>query len=286
MTPPVLCVGAAHWDLIGRAAAPLAPGDDVPGRVTRRPGGVALNVALAFAALGRRSAVVAAIARDPAGDELVALLVGHGVDCSGLVREGAATDAYLAVEDASGALFAAVADCAGLERAGDDLLRALRLAPTGGRIVADGNLPPRVLLEIAATAARTGGRLAVAAASPAKVERLGPLLRTPGLALYLNRLEAEALCGAALPDSRAAAAALLARGAAEVVVTDGPGLATHATAAATVSLAPPRASGGATGAGDAFLAAHLAALDDGLPPEAALRAALRAGSGHIARAAS
>ena len=50
---PFLCVGAAHWDIIGRTAVPLPPGADVPGRVTRQPGGVAQNVARALAALGR-----------------------------------------------------------------------------------------------------------------------------------------------------------------------------------------------------------------------------------------
>ena len=51
--PPFLCAGAAHWDIIGRTDLPLPPGADVPGRVTRRPGGVAQNIARALAALGR-----------------------------------------------------------------------------------------------------------------------------------------------------------------------------------------------------------------------------------------
>ena len=48
----VLCVGAAHWDVIGRTPRPLPPGADVPGRVTRQPGGVARNIAEALARAG------------------------------------------------------------------------------------------------------------------------------------------------------------------------------------------------------------------------------------------
>ena len=42
------------------------------------------------------------------------------------------------------------------------------------------------------------------------------------------------------------------------------------------------AARGATGAGDAFVAAHLAARADGLDPEAALAAALAAAARHVA----
>jgi sugar/nucleoside kinase (ribokinase family) len=50
----VVVIGAAHWDVVARAAAPLAAGADVPGRVVRRVGGVAANVALGLArAAGR-----------------------------------------------------------------------------------------------------------------------------------------------------------------------------------------------------------------------------------------
>jgi sugar/nucleoside kinase (ribokinase family) len=286
MPPAVICVGAAHWDLIGHAAAPLAPGGDVPGRIERRPGGVAANVALALAGLGRPCALVAAVGRDPDGDALAALLTARGVDCEAVLRHAGATDAYLAVEDAGGGLFAAVADCAGLEASAAALPGAVRAAPPAGPVVADGNLPGVVLAEIATAAAARGARLVVAAASPAKAARLGPLLGTPGLTLYLNRHEAEALCGAAFLDSRAAAVALMARGLATAVVTDGAAAATHATATGAVSLAPSGIAGGVTGAGDAFLAGHLAAVEDGLPPEAALRAALAAAARHITRAAS
>jgi sugar/nucleoside kinase (ribokinase family) len=278
---PFVCVGAAHWDIIGRTALPLPPGADVPGTIVRRPGGVALNVALALAALGRPVVLLAAIGDDEAGEELAAALAAAGVDCRGLHRRAGATDAYVAIEGRGGELHAAVADCGGLEAAGPALLAPLRargLAPH--RLVADGNLPLPLLAETLRLPAAAPP--ALIGASPAKAAGLGPLLAASGAALYLNRREAEAICGAPFPDTRAAAEALRALGAAEAVVTDGAAPAAAADAKGTLALAPPPvAPVGLTGAGDALVAAHLAGRRDGLDARAALAAALAAAARHI-----
>jgi sugar/nucleoside kinase (ribokinase family) len=271
------CVGAAHWDLIGRTRAPLPPGADVPGTVTRQPGGVAQNVARALAALGRPVRLVAAIGRDSPGDALAADLADAGVDCAWLFRHEGPTDTYLAIETADGALHAAIADCAGLDRAGPALLAPLRAAGWPGPIVADGNLAPPLLAAIAAS----GAPVAFVPASPKKLAALAPALNGP-LTLYLNRAEAEALCNRPFPDSRAAALAVLARGPAAAIVTDGASTATFADADGLVTLVPPAVTPlSVTGAGDAFVAAHLAARADGLGREPALAAALDAAARHI-----
>jgi pseudouridine kinase len=275
-SPSFVCVGAAHWDIIGRTAEPLPPGADVPGRIIRRPGGVVLNVALALAALHRPVALLAAVGTDAAGADLLRHLAGAGVDAAHLHRREGPTDTYLAIEGPSGEIHAAIADCARLEAAGTALLAPLRHGGVAGPIVADGNLPLRVLDELLVRPA------ALVVASPAKAAALRHLIGARPLALYLNRREAERICSTALPDSRAAAAALLDHGAAEAVVTDGAAPATAALPHASVTLPPPPvATVGLTGAGDAFVAAHLAARADGLDPEAALRAALAAAARHI-----
>ena len=110
MQPPFLVIGAAHWDIVAQAVAPLGPGADVPGRVRRQPGGVGLNLAVGLAAAGQPVELVATLGRDPAGDALAAAIEAAGVGTRGLLRTGA-TDAYVAIETASGALHAAVADC-------------------------------------------------------------------------------------------------------------------------------------------------------------------------------
>ena len=71
-TPDILCIGSVLWDIIGRAPVHMRPGADVPGRITRIPGGVAMNIAMTLARFGLRPALLSAIGRDADGDELVA----------------------------------------------------------------------------------------------------------------------------------------------------------------------------------------------------------------------
>ena len=288
----ILCIGAAHWDVIGRTSRPLPPGADVPGRGTRTPGGVAGNVAAALARLGRPVALIAAAGTDPAGDALLADLEGRGVDVRGVHRAAGATDAYVAIEDAAGALHAAVADCRGLERAGLALLAPLRdgtLAAPGrpwrGTAVLDGNLPEAVIAALLADPA-LAGPVAIVPASPEKSARLGGLLRPLAgrrvVSVYLNRTEAEALCGASFADSRTAAAAVAALPAVSALVTDGPAPATAAMDGTLVTRSPPPVTArSVTGAGDALVAAHLAARAEGCDAAAALDRAIAAAARHV-----
>ena len=282
MTPPApafLCVGAAHWDVVGRTAAALPPGADVPGRVTRQPGGVAQNVARALAGLGRPVRLLAAIGRDADGDALAADLAAAGVDCAWLCRHPGPTDRYLAIEGADGALHAARRR---LRRPRDRRHRppraAAHRAPRPAASSSTATCRPRCSPRRSTPApAPPSCRRARASSPPSR-----PLIFARRLTLYLNRAEAEALCGRGFADSRSAARAVRARGAGEVLVTDGDRPATATDGADLVTLAPPLvAARSVTGAGDAFVAAHLAARADGLAPEAALATALDAASRHI-----
>jgi len=252
----------------------------VPGTVTRRPGGVAANVAIALARHGISARLVAAIGTDPDGDALAAALAAAGVEATALLRVPGATDRYVAIETAAGELHAAVADCRRLETAARAL--AGQVAALDGDLVVDGNLPTDAIAELV----QTGRPVAAVAASPGKASHLAPALGAPNVTLYANRVEAGALCGAAFPDSLAAATAIVARGTGAALVTDGAGPAAWADARATACLAPPPvALRSATGAGDALIAAHIAALRRGAAPADALAAALAAAARHAARAA-
>lgn len=293
---PFLCIGAAHWDVIGRTSRLLGPGADVPGHVSRVPGGVACNVAVALAGRGQSVALVAAVGGDAAGDELLRALALAAVDVCGVRRVEGPTDTYVAIEAAGGALHAAVADCRGLERAGPGLLDPLRdgtLAGAGqpwrGFTVLDGNLPGPVLAALLVEPA-LAGPLALVPASPERSARLAPLLapvsgRRP-VDLYLNRAEAEALCGCRFDNSRAAASAVADRLAATVVVTDGAAPAAATAPDGLVVRTPPAVPArSVTGAGDVFVAAHLAARARGCDAGAALDAAIAAAARHLTREA-
>lgn len=291
MTAPaeILCIGSVLWDVIGRSGAVMRMGSDVPGRITRLPGGVAMNVAMTLRRFGMRPVLLTAIGRDEEGEELVAAAERLGMTTAHVYRsDDLPTDIYMAVEGANG-LIAAIADAHSLEAAGDKILAPLadgRLgspkAPWSGSIVLDGNLTEALLSEIAQSPLFARCRLHVAPASPGKAERLLPLLAVRHATLYVNLEEASLLCQTAHADAPSAAAALLDRGAARVLVTDGGRTAALAEPGGVLTAQPPQVLvTRVTGAGDTFMAAHIVAERRGLARDAALRTALQAAASYV-----
>jgi sugar/nucleoside kinase (ribokinase family) len=288
---PVLCIGSALWDIIARAHQPVHLGGDVPGRIDWQLGGVALNVALALARTGVNAAILSSVGRDDAGERLIGEITRHGVDCSYLDRSDRPTDTYLAIENFDGHVFGAVADCASLEAAGHDILAPLRdgrlagpEAPWNGTIVIDGNLTEAVLEALAGHAMFASARLAFVPASPGKAERLRMALTAESGTVYVNKGEAEILCNRTFGHSADASEALVMAGAARAIVTNGADACAVSTRIETVTALPPAVTlRTATGAGDAFLAGHIAAETAGLQGLAALESALEAAARHISR---
>lgn len=288
--PDILAIGSVLWDIIGRTPAHMQSGADVPGRITRLPGGVALNIAMTLARFGFRPAALSAIGRDAEGDELAAEVARLGVDLSYAYRsDDLPTDRYMAIEGGNG-LIAAIADAHSLEAAGDKILRPLedgRLgsaeAPWPGPIALDGNLTLGLLSDIAASPLFARADLRIAPASPGKAERLLPLLLHGRATLYVNLEEAGLLCQSRFADAPEAAAALLARGARRVLVTDGGRATADGKAGEGVLSAAPRPVlvTRVTGAGDTFMAAHIVAEWRGATRSEALARALEAAALYV-----
>lgn len=287
--PDVLCIGSMLWDVIGHSVSHMRLGSDVPGRIGRIPGGVALNVAMALRKHGMTPALLSAVGDDPEGRELLERCRTMGLVTRHVyVSQDLPTDHYMAIEGANG-LIAAIADAHSLEHVGAKILAPLRkgdLSPGGapweGLIALDGNLTEALLAEIAQDAAFARADLRMAPASPGKVLRLLPLLGHPGSTLYVNLEEASLLCGCALGDASEAAEAMVAKGAHRVLVTNGAAPAAEAGAAGIRTLQPPEVLvTRVTGAGDSFMAAHMAAEARGADPDLAFRRALDAAAAHV-----
>ena len=285
----ILCIVSVLWDVIGRTPAAMPPGSDVPGRIARLPGGVALNVATTLARFGLRPVLLTAVGHDADGDALVTTCRQLGLDMTHVYRSvDLPTDRYMAIEGAGG-LVAAIADAHSLEAAGARILAPLTdgalgsvAAPFGGRIVLDGNLTEALLAEIAESAAFARADLRIAPASPGKADRLQPFLRAGRGTLYVNREEAGLLTRSDPSDAADAAARLLDRGAARVVVTDGGRSCCCASAAGSVTAEPPTVLvTRVTGAGHTFMAAHIAAEADGADRPQALQHALTEAAAHV-----
>ena len=287
--PDILCIGSVLWDVIGRSSRTMRQGFDVPGRITRLPGGVAMNIAMTLARFGMTPALLTTLGRDAEGDELMAACAARGMITDTIYRsEDLPTDSYMAVEGANG-LIAAIADAHSLEAAGAKILRPLSdgtLADPDhlfdGLIALDGNLTVELLSEIANDLSLIKADLRVAPASPGKAERLLPFLHAGRGTLYVNLEEAGLLCQTTFTSSSDAAAALLAKGAARVLVTNGGSDASEGTDDGIISQTPPQVLvARITGAGDTFMAAHIAAESRGADRKTALNNALKSAATYV-----
>lgn len=284
-TTEILCIGSVLWDIIGRNPKPMHLGADMPGRIKRLPGGVALNIAMALRRFGLSPKLLSAVGRDPEGDALIEACHARGLGTDLIYRSDALpTDQYMAIEGANG-LIAAIADAHSLEAAGDKILRPLETLsePYSGSVALDGNLTLDLLAQMARSPLLAQADLRVAPASPGKALRLNPFVDAGRGTLYVNLEEAGILCRQQFTTSADAAAALLAAGAARAVVTDGGNPVTVAAQSGIITQTPPSVDvTRVTGAGDTFMAAHIAAELNGLAPDPALYDALNAAALYVA----
>ena len=288
-TPDILCLGSVLWDIIGRSHLSLHLGSDVPGRITRLPGGVAMNIAMTLARLGLTPALLTAVGHDAEGQALIATCRQLGMVTDHIYRSpDLPTDRYMAIEGANG-LIAAIADAHSLEAAGARVLTPLtdgRLGsaanPWAGMIALDGNLTEALLSDIATDPAFARADLRLAPASPGKAERLRPLLTHARATLYVNLEEARLLTRTDARTAAEGAEALLAHGARRVLVTDSGRTAADGDATGILTALPPQVLvARVTGAGDTFMAAHIVAERRGSARVAALHDALSAAAAYV-----
>ncbi|WP_051655013.1 carbohydrate kinase family protein [Deinococcus marmoris] len=267
VSPQVIAVGGANMDLKVQTLAPAVPGTSNPGRAAQTPGGVARNVAENLARLGVCVALLSAVGTDPLGDGLLRQAAEAGVDVSPVLRVlEHATGTYTAVLDSGGELLIAVAAMEIMDALIPSVLIGRESMLCGAAyIVADGNLPPDTLEHLLARAG--GARVIFEPVSVPKAVRLLPVLDA-GFAPWAvtpNLAELSALVGTEVPDEAAAigeaALNLHGRGVEVVWVRRGVRGSLLSTAGGTDELPALSADvQDVTGAGDAMLAAFLAAL--------------------------
>ena len=274
----IVVFGSINVDLVVPVKTLPRPGETVLGPSYKLvAGGKGANQALAAARAGAMTRMVGAVGRDAFAEIALAEMNAAGVDLSAVMRRGNATGCAVICVDQAGQNMIAVASGANLKVKESQ--------------VADGFLGPRTLLvmqmevpheenwELAARARSLGSRLLL---------NVAPAGSLPGLImpaydwLVMNEVEAAMVAGQhGLPadDARSAAAALAEMAGTTVVVTLG---AQGAIAFSgkqgweigTLAVKPVDT----TGAGDAFVGAFAAALDQGNDLAAALRWGSTAGA--------
>lgn len=289
-TTEILCIGSVLWDVIGRSDRQMRLGSDVPGRIVRTPGGVAMNIAMMLSRMAVRPVLLTALGNDDNGLDLLAAAEARGMDTGYIhISQDLPTDCYMAIEGENG-LIAAVADAHSLEAAGDRILLPLRdgrlgsdQAPYKGLVALDGNLTEALLAEIATAPAFATMDLRIAPASPGKAERLLPLLGHPGATFYVNCEEAGLIARRTFLSAADAASGLIEQGATRVIVTNGKDPAAEGTVSGIKQFRPPSVSvARVTGAGDVFMAAHIAAEAQGVEPAKAFTSAQEVAASYIA----
>ncbi|MBR9864136.1 MAG: kinase [Rhodobacteraceae bacterium] len=284
MTPPapILCIGSVLWDIVGRSERVMKAGHDVPGRIIRIPGGVAMNIAMALRAHDVPVSLLTALGDDAAGRELLMEATARGMETAFVhVSKSFPTDQYMAIEGSNG-LIAAIADAHSLEEQADAVIAPLadgRLGTAGdpfdGLVVCEGNLPRDTLDYISSAAEFRTADIRLAPASPGKAERLKPFVGHGHATAYVNLIEANILLNTKLDSAAEAARQLAATGLYRAVVTDGPNAAAVADANGVLSQLPPVVKVlRVTGAGDVFMASHIVAESRGLTGAEALDFAL------------
>lgn len=245
----VCVVGSSNLDLVATAAVLPGPGETVMGRdYAEHPGGKGLNQAVAAARAGARTVFVSAVGDDAAGDGLLAVMHGDGIDTSHVAtRSGVPTGRALI-------------------GVGDSGENSIIVVPGANATVQVDDLPAaRVVL----------AQLEVPLDS---VRRAFELARATGATTVLNPAPAQtlpgellALCDIVVPnehevDLLGGVDALFALGAGAVVVTEGSRGATLHHDGSTTHIEPvPVSPVDTTGAGDTFcgsLCARLAVGDD------------------------
>lgn len=257
----VCVVGSANLDLVATVQRLPGPGETVGGTsFAEYPGGKGLNQAVAAARAGARTAFVGAVGTDSAGDALLAVMRGDGIDHAGVSRVAEPTGRALIGVSSSGENSIIVVPGANATVSGAGL-------PAAKVVLAQLEVPVHAV-EQALRAARAAGAITVL--NPAPAQPLPEALLRLCDVVVPNEHEAALLGGAAHLLALGAKAVVVTRGGdgADLHIADG---VQHVPVFAVTPI-------DTTAAGDSFCGALCSRLAVGDPLSEALRFAAAAGA--------
>jgi pseudouridine kinase len=275
---PVLVLGAAGMDVVGRLEADLQPAASNPARIRRSYGGVARNIAENLARLGQPVRLITVLGNDRAGNDILEHTASAGVDVSAVLRTSDyPTGFYMGIIDKSGKLQLAVDDMRLLEEITPHSLQEQEaLFKSSSLVFVDANLPVKTLRAAASLAKRAKIPICADTAAFTLAGRLAKFLPKYYL-LTANSKEAGVLTGLTFEASDRNTA----REAARMLVNQGVGIALVTLAEYGVMYATSETTGhipairtrisDPTGAGDAMTAAVLFALLNDINLDDAIR---------------
>lgn len=192
---PVIVVGGAGVDLIGRLDGELRTGTSNPARIRTSFGGSARNVAENLARLGRKVTLLTAVGKDQNGEQLLQQAQEAGIDISHvLITSEHPTGSYLGVIDPNGVLQFALDDISATNSLTPEYIRSLSdQFREASLVVIDANLQNKTMRAIFSQARKARIPVCADPTSNHLAERLRPFLDKLHF-ITPNRGEASVLC--------------------------------------------------------------------------------------------
>jgi pseudouridine kinase len=282
---PVLVIGTAGMDIVGRLRGELVPGTSNPAHIRTTFGGVARNVAENLARLGQAVRLVTAVGNDHAGDKLLEATSEAGVDVEYVLRSSQyPTGTYLAVVNTSGELQFALDDMRAASALTREYIRQLEgLIRESSLLFIDANLPKESIRTIFTLAKRAHVPVCADPTSKVLASRLVPYLSRLFMVAQ-NADEASVLCGRTINASNPrdvmdAAKCLVSEGIQVAVITLAQLGVVYATSETSGHIPAIRTSIiDPTGAGDALIATMIFSLLNDIPIDDAVQLGVAAAS--------
>ena len=222
---PVLVIGNAGIDVIGRFLNQSQSGTSNPGHIRTSFGGVARNVAENLARLDQPVTFLSVVGRDSAGDNLLDQLNNVGVDVSAVLQtDEYSTGTYLGIVNSKGKLQLGIDDTRATSLLTPDYIRKkFDLFKRASLLFFDANLEKDTIKTVISLARRAQLRVCADPTSVLLADRLCPYLSRLSL-ITPNSIEASILCGNSLEASQSkeameTAKILISQGAKVVLIT-------------------------------------------------------------------
>ncbi|HEY5670874.1 MAG TPA: carbohydrate kinase family protein [Anaerolineales bacterium] len=282
---PVLVIGAAGVDIVGRLRGELRSKTSTPAVIRSSYGGVARNVAENLVRLGQPVNLISVVGEDDEGDRLLQGLVAAGVNPERVLRTSQyVTNSYLAIIDSQGELQFALDDMRAINSLTPQFIREqAALFKEASILFVDANLPKDTLRTVMSLARRAHLPICADPTSVSLAVRLRPYLSRFFL-MIPNNAEAAVLSERTSPvggrrQALEVAKYLISQGVDIVIITMAEQGLCYATSessgyipAIKTSILDP------TGAGDALTATVIFALLNDIPLDDAVRLGVSAAS--------
>lgn len=193
---PVLVIGSAGVDIIGRLDRQSLSGTSNPGHIRTSFGGVARNVAENLARLGQPVNFISVVGQDTIGDDLLQQLESAGVNVSAVLRTNKhSTGTYLGVVNSKGELQFGINDLRATSLLSPEYIRKhIDLFRNASMLFFDANLGRAAIKTIMSLANRARLKVCADPTSIFLADRLCPYMSRLSL-ITPNSSEASVLCG-------------------------------------------------------------------------------------------